>query len=507
MTQTLDPVTEMFSDPSILPIELAQGSPSGLAWVANSKQDATTGETTSTWIHADHIDFLDQQLLALAARELKAAGYIGIIIEEPPRVGKSELASHYFCAWYAGTFKDHRIMLGSYEATFAASWGGKVRDTIETYGPPIFGVEVSKTSSAVDRWNLANHKGGMTTAGVGGSFTGRGAHLLVIDDPIKNAADADSETYRNKLWSWYKTTARTRLEPDGIILVIMTRWHEDDLVGRLLKEMEGDPDADKFLRIRLPLMAEGPDDVPDGEVYVPDLIGREPGQILFPERMSITDEPGKVPLKSIYAAQDRTWWALYQQRPSTIQGALMNPEWFEVISPNLVPPLTKIIRRWDFAATEEGEGYDPDYTVGAKVGMDKDGNFYILHITRFRDSPANVERKSKATAVTDTKRVKIRMEQEPGSSGKTVVSHFRRKVFIGYDFRGVRSTGDKVLRAEILASYAEQGCVKVVAGPWVSDFLKEVRQFPNGAHDDQVDSVSGALDDLTRKAAAKVVTW
>lgn len=489
------------------PIALAQGSPSGLAWIANARQDPTTGETTSSWIHADHVDYLDQNLVALAARELKAAGYAGIIIEEPPRVGKSELVSHYFPAWYAGTFPDHRIMLGSYEATFASTWGRKVRDTVDEYGPKIFGVEVSRSSSAADNWNLAKRKGGMSTAGVGGSFTGKGAHLMIVDDPIKNAQDADSETYRNKLWHWWKTTILTRLEPDGIICVVMTRWHEDDLVGRILKEMDEDPDAPKFLRIRLPLLAEGPEDVPDEEEYVPDPLGRAPGQILFPERMSLTNEPGKIDVSGFYNAQDRTWWALYQQRPTTIQGAMMNPAWFEVVQRTQVPSLRKVVRRWDMAATEEGEGYDPDWTVGAKVGIDKDGVFYILHITRFRDSPATVENKIKATAALDGKSVKIRMEQEPGSAGKTVISHFRRKVLRGYAFKGERSTGDKNLRAEILASHAEQGDVKVVSGPWNAEFLREVRKFPRGAHDDQVDAVSGAMDDLTKRTGGKVVTW
>lgn len=458
-------------------------------------------------MHADHVDYLDQKLVALASRELRREGYTGLIIEEPPRVGKSELASHYFPAWYAGTFPDHRIMLGSYEATFAATWGRKVRDTLEQFGPAIFGVEVHPRSNAADNWNLNKRKGGMSTAGVGGQFTGKGAHLMIVDDPIKNAQDADSETYRNKLWNWWKTTILTRLEPDGIVLVIMTRWHEDDLVGRILKEQREDPEAHKFLRIRLPLLAEGPEDFPEDEEYVPDALGREPGALLFPERMSLTGEPGKINVGPTYAAQDRTWWALYQQRPTSELGAMMNPAWFSVVQRGEVPRLKKVVRRWDMAASEEGEGYDPDYTVGAKVGIAEDGTFYILDIVRFRESPARTEAKMQMTARADGRAVKIRAEQEPGSAGKTVISHFRRKVFAGYAFKGERSTGDKILRAEILASRAEQGDVKMVAGNWNTEFLREVRRFPRGAHDDQVDAVSGALDDLTKRTGGKVVTW
>jgi len=496
MTQMQEAPTKTYFDPSLLPLHLA-ASPSGLAMLDHGKSDPETGNWSTSWIHAKHTAYLNSILLDLASRKIRDAGYVGVIIEEPPRVGKSELTSHYFPAYYLGTYPDDPIMLASYEADFAASWGRKVRDTVDKWGKSLYGIEVSNSSSAANRWALKEHKGGMMTAGVGGSFTGRGAKLLLVDDPIKNAKEADSETIRDAHYSWWKTTARTRLEPDGIICLIMTRWHEDDLAGRLIKDME-DPEADQFLVVRLPMVAEEPDE----EYPDPDPLGRVPGELLFPEKFG-WDE-----VTPIMSRQDRTWFALYQQRPTTIQNMMIDPAWFEVIDRHQVPPLKKTVRRWDMAATEEGEGYDPDYTVGAKVGLSEDGCLYILDIARFRKSPGDAERAIKGVAAADSKRVKITMEQEPGSSGKTVIHNFRRRVLPGYAFRGERSTGDKILRAEILASRAQQGDVKVVKAPWNSEFFSEVRKFRKGAaHDDQVDAVSGALDDLTKKGSGKVVTW
>lgn len=477
--------------------------------MANLRQDSRTNETYSLWSHARHVAFLDEILVELAAGELRRRGYVGVIIEEPPRHGKSELTSHYNPAWYLGTFPDNRVMLASYQDTFAASWGEKARDTLGLYGPDIFGVEVNTRSSAKDNWNLKERKGGMMTAGVGGAFTGRGADLLIADDLIKNYREAQSETVRNATWDWWRSTARTRLEPGGVICVIGTRWHEDDIIGRLLAAMglsaEGenhmlyDEKADKYLRIRLPLLAEGPEDIGEDEEYIPDPLGRAPGEALWPERY---DEEAAENIRA--TMREVIFAAMYQQRPTPVEGAMFQRDWFEV-----VPPPTakmKVVRRWDMAATEEGEGEDPDWTAGVKVGLGEDGVFYVLDVVRFRDTPGGNEKRVAATASKDGRKVRIRMEQEPGSSGKSVISHYRRRVLRAYMFRGRRSTGDKTLRAETTAAFAEAGDIKVVRGPWNAEFFRELTRFPNGAHDDQVDALSGAIDDLTSKTLNQMVT-
>ena len=447
----------------------------------------------SRWIHAPHVDYLDTLLVRLARGDLAKEGYIGLVIEEPPRHGKSELCSHYFPSWYLGTFPKNRVILSSYEADFAASWGRKVRNTVQEYGS-LYGVEVDPSSSSASRWDLLAG-GGMITAGVGGAITGRGGNLLIIDDPVKNSQDAQSELIRLRQWDWYRSTFRTRLEPHGIILVIGTRWHEDDLIGRILANQEETEAGGRFYRVRLPAVAEEPDE----EFPLPDPLGRAPGEALFPQRIS---------LKQLQVIREDVgeyvWAALYQQRPTPREGALFQKDWFEIVPK--APRCTKMVRRWDLAATDERNPDDPDYTVGVKMGLGEDGLFYVLDVVRVRVDPGKVERTLARTAAIDGRVCKVRVEQEPGSMGKLMIRTLGRTVFQRYQFKGVRETGSKMLRAEVFAAACEREEVKIVRGKWNADFLKELTRFPGTAHDDQVDAVSGAYDDLVRRASG-MVTW
>lgn len=423
-----------------------------------------------------------------------------MIIEEPPRHGKSELCSHYFPAYYLGTFPDNRVMLASYEADFASTWGRKTRDTLEEWGHEWFGVKISKRTSAADMWNLAPpNKGGMYTAGVGGALTGKGANLLIVDDPVKNSADAASDTLRQKQWEWYKSTFRTRLEPGGVILLIGTRWHEDDLIGRVVREqMEAEPDdpeVDRFIRVRLPAIAEEPDeDFPE-----PDPLGRAVGEALFPERFP-------VPKLRPHMSSPYTWNSLYQQRPAPLEGGLFEKGWFEIVPK--VPRdvrIKKWVRRWDLASTDPKKGEDPDFSVGLLLGLGDDDRIYVVDMVRVRQSPGKLNQTLKQTVHRDGRVVRQRMEQEPGSAGKIAIWHLARGPFAGYAFRGVRTTGSKTLRAETVSNAAERGEIVLIKGRWNRDFFKEVTKFPNAAHDDIVDALSGGYEDLVKRAS-KLVT-
>ena len=180
-----------------------------------------------------HIELLDRAIV----ETVESGGRL--LVAMPPRHGKSELCSRYTPAWYLGRFPDRRVILASYEADYAASWGRKARDLLEEHGRTMFGVGVRQDSHAANRWDLADHAGGMTTAGVGGAITGRGADLLIIDDPVKSVEEAESDTYRARTWDWWRGVALTRLEPGGAVILVMTRWHEDDLAGRILQEDSG----------------------------------------------------------------------------------------------------------------------------------------------------------------------------------------------------------------------------------------------------------------------------
>lgn len=221
-----------------------------------------------------------------------------LVIEAPPRHGKSEFISKYLPAWFLCRYPEKRVILTSYEANFARSWGRKARGLIEEHGWEWFGVTVSREQQSAVDWEIAGHAGGMVTAGVGGPLTGRGADLLIVDDPIKNAEQAVSELVRSNQWDWWQSTASTRVEPGGVIIVIQTRWHQDDLTGRLLTDAQEEGQAVR--RLRLPAIAE--DDDP---------LGRSPGEALWPERWPIEA------LERRRKATDVYWWnSLYQQRPS-----------------------------------------------------------------------------------------------------------------------------------------------------------------------------------------------
>lgn len=449
------------------------------------------------------MDYLDTILVNLFAGVYRAQGYIGVIIEEPPRHGKSELCSHYTPVWYLGARPDDRVILVSYESTFAETWGRKARDTMNEWGGPIFGLEVNQRSSAAARWDIKGHRGGMFTAGALGGITGKGANVLIADDLIKNQQDADSEVLRERIHTEWKSTYRSRLEPGGVILVVGTRWHEDDIIGRLLAE-QGDsregtahalynPEGDKYLRVRLPAIAE----IPDEEFPEPDPLGRKPGEPLFQERFDVEA------LRPMMGTS--TWTALYQQRPAPKEGAVLNPDWFEVV-PHPGGKFKRMVRRWDLASTEKKHGEDPDWTVGLLLGEHSNGLYYILDIVRVRKNANGVEDTLKATRDRDGRKIRVRVEQEPGSQGKLYVNSLAKKIFKGYSFRGLKSTGNKELRAETMAAAAEREEIKLVRGPWVGPFRYEVRYFPRGTHDDIVDALAGAYQDLTSKSG-KVTYW
>lgn len=446
------------------------------------------------WIHARHVDYLDEKLVNLASGVYRDQGYFGIIVEEPPRHGKSELCSHYFPSWYLGAKPDNRVILVSYEETFAATWGRKVRDTTEEWGPELYGINVDPRNRSAGSWNIQGHRGGMYTAGALGSVTGRGSDVFVVDDPIKNYVEAQSPTLRDRTWNNWKQTLRTRAEPGCVALVIGTRWHEDDLIGRLLQEMHDDPIADQWIVVRLPALAEEPDeDYPE-----PDLLGRKVGEALFPERWPTE-------LLQPYMSNIVTWNALYQQRPSPMEGTMFKEEWFEIVS---MPAgkFKRVYRFFDTAASDPDEFEDPDWTVGLLLGEHEDGLYYVLDVARFRKEAGKVEKELRKIISRDRLGTRFRMAQEPGSQGKLYIRAVARTVFRGRPFRGVKETGTKMLRAETAADAAERGEIKLIRGAWNREFLREVKRFPLGAHDDQVDALSGAYQEMTKRGR-QMTTW
>lgn len=415
-----------------------------------------------------------------------------MIVTEPPRHGKSELISRYFPAWYLGIFPDERIILTSYEADFAASWGRKARDTVEEFGGELFGIRVRQDSSAANRWDIEGHSGGMVTAGAGGPITGRGGNVIIIDDPFKNAEEANSKRIRDKVWEWYQSTLYTRLEPGGAIIIVMTRWHEDDLVGRLLNPEYGE--VEDWEIINLPAVAE------EGDV-----LGREPGEALWPERYDLAE------LKRIKKTVGSYWWnALYQQKPSPAAGNKFKRAWFryfEIDDEHVVlhtpgeeqerkrVPLNQC---WCFQTCDPAASTktSADYFVLATWLVTPHKDLLLRDVIRMRlegpDQPKLFEQ--------GYRRWNPKLQGvETKSMGLTLFQTLRRK---GLPVIDLKAETDKETRALPVMARMEAGTVYFLKnGQWLGDYEDELLVFPNGEHDDQVDVTSYAGIVIARRVS------
>lgn len=418
-----------------------------------------------------------------------------LLITMPPRHGKSEFTSKYFPAWYLGRNPDHRVILSSYEADFSMSWGRKVRDLLNEHGQRIFGVSIRRDSTAANRWGIAGRLGGMDTAGVGGPLTGKGAHLFIIDDPVKNSEEAASPTIRSKTWDWFISTAYTRLEPGGSMLLIQTRWNTDDLAGRILENAKSSGIGDEpWEVVNLPALAE------EG-----DPLGRDVGEALWPDRYD-TDK-----LNAIKRHGGAYFFsALYQQRPTPAEGGAFRREWFRYWRPDgdgfarLAVPvgLPQLLRLADcrrFATVDLAFSTkkSADFTVIAAWAVTRRGDLVLLDLHRDRMEGPGIVPAIRAMSskhgldyvCIESNGAQLGMVQAARQAGLTV--------------RPLRAEQDKLTRSAVATIRTEAGQVYFPASaPWLSDFEGELLSFPNGAHDDQVDCLSYAALEVQRFGGA-----
>jgi predicted phage terminase large subunit-like protein len=392
-----------------------------------------------------------------------------LMIAMPPRHGKSQLASRLFPAWCLGRNPRTQIIAASYNSDLANDFGRDVRNIV---GSPEFGaifpnVSLAVDSKAANRMNT-NHGGTYIAAGVGTAVTGRGARVALIDDPFKDRAEADSERQREAVWAWYQSTLYTRLMPGGAIVVINTRWHEDDLSGRLLNG------KDKWELLELP--AIGPD-----------------GKALWPEWY---DVPALERIKANIGA--REWSALYQQKPQPDEGTFFQRDWFGMWTEK--PAHLSIYGASDYAVTDGGG----DYTVHTVWGVDPAMNLYRLAQWRGQTS-ADVWIDRKLDLVKDWK--PFAWFGEAGVIQKAIEPMLRRrmaerKIFCRLEW--LPSIADKPTRARGFQARAAMGKVFFEDGADLSEFLA----FPAGKHDDQVDTASliGRAIDETHPAIVPAVT-
>jgi predicted phage terminase large subunit-like protein len=452
-----------------------------------------------TWKAADHLLLLNRVLMAAAAGEKWARR---VIVQMPPRHGKSEFVSGYFPSWYLGLYPDRKVVLASYESDLAGTWGQRNRELLEAYGPDVFGVRVRQDSRAKANWHLSRRRGGMFTTGIGGPLTGKGAHVAIIDDPVKNDREALSPTFRNRAKEWYRSTLRTRMEPTGAIIVIQTRWHEDDLAGWLQTEFPED-----WLVISLPAIADE-----DETIYLPDdpetpAWTRKAGEPLWPWRFTLADLHST--MKDLGGLEGHWWLALYQQRPTPIGGGILKPadlRKFRLVEggylldtpagPRLVPNATlQRFATMDLATSVKTQA---DYTVLGIFGLAWP-DLLVLDVLRKRMEGPDLPRI--AARVWEAYKPAYFGVESTGFQLSTVQDMRRgapheKPPRPALPVKAIQPQGDKVTRALTLAARMAGGSIYVPEfAPWLAELETEMALFPLGAHDDQVDMLAyGALE-------------
>jgi len=420
------------------------------------------------WVHKDICQRLEKFSEDVANRKSPR-----LMLFMPPRHGKSTLASVAFPAWHLGRNPEHEFISCSYSGSLAMSFSRKVRHQLRepNYKNIFNGAILDPTSQSVESW-LTTKGGGYVAAGVGGGITGKGAHVLVIDDPVKNREDAESEYNRESVWDWYTSTAYTRLAPGGGILVILTRWHDDDLAGRLLQAAaEG---ADEWEVVKYPALAEA------------DEVFRKEGEALHPERYNL-DSLDKIRR----AIGPRDWSALYQQNPVADEGDYFNRGMIQYYDPEDIDyHKLRYYCAWDLAI---GQRERNDYSVGIVVGVDEYDKLFVVDCVRGRwDGFELVEQILDLYETWRPGVVGIEKSHIEMALGPFLEKRVReRKLHEAY-FRDLKpGRRDKEARARAIQGRMQQGMVCIPRDPlWVGPLVAELLRFPNGVHDDQVDALA-----------------
>lgn len=419
-------------------------------------------------------------LLLLGAIERAAAKPYGrFMVFMPPGSAKSTYTSVVAPTYFMGKHPGTKIILASYGSDLARRHGRRARQIVKspTY-TSLFGTGISPSSSAANEWALTNGSEYLA-AGLLAGLTGNRAHGALIDDPIKGRAEANSEAVRKSTWEAYNDDLMTRLIPGGWVGLVQTRWHQDDLAGRLLPDdydgcsgMVKCTDGREWEVINLPAQCEREDDP----------LGRQVGEFLWPEWF---DEDHWKP----FMALPSTWAALFQQRPAPLDGGLFKPGRLQTVD---AIPAGRIrwVRGWDLASTTDG-----DWTAGAKLGQLEDGRYIIADMERERFGPDERDALIKNTAARDGRLTHVSLPQDPGQAGKTQALYMTRKL-AGYAVTTSPESGDKVTRAEPFASQVNVGNVLMLRGSWNDPLIEEMRTFPNGTNDDQIDALSRAFEHL-----------
>lgn len=444
----------------------------------------TPGELATTitakTVQTPALDLIDQALVDVLD---KPDGRL--IITMPPQEGKSTRVAKDFIIWALTQNPDLRIVSGSYAQGLANRNGRAVRNTITAH--PQLGLAIADDNSAVSEWQIHGHEGGLLSVGRGAGVTGRPADIIVIDDPIKDRKEADSQVVRDTVWDWWIDSLSTRLAPGAPVIVILTRWHEDDLAGRLVAAEDGH----LWTVLNIPAQADHNPDV--GET---DPLGRDPGDFMESARGRTRRQWEAIKVR----VGSRTWASLYQGRPRPQEGTILLREWWQqydaplhverVDGSCIVTHFDDLLISWDLTFKDTSTS---DYVVG-QVWMRREADAFLLDQVRGRmDFPATLRAFEALSAKWPQALLKV---VEDKANGPAVIASLRRRI------PGIvpeEPQGSKEARASAVAPLAEARNVwlpSVKIAPWVTDLIEEAAAFPNGSHDDQVDALTQALNRL-----------
>lgn len=425
---------------------LARAQDSLIGFTEATKEDFETA--------AHHIE------IAEALEAVERGEIDRLIIEAPPRHTKSELASRRFPAWYLGRSPNKQIICSTYSGEFASDFGRDVRGIVSAPNfKRIFPVELREDSQAANRWHT-NKNGVYVSVGVGGAITGRGAHLALIDDPFKNRQEADSEVIREAVWKWYSSTLRTRLMPGGAIVLILTRWHEDDLAGRLIEKAK--QGGEQWHRVTLPAISNE---------------DTEHEKALWPAWYDLKA------LKAIKTGIDaRDWGALYQQNPTPEEGTFFNREWFKRYHLEDLPDVQKYIATDN--AVSEGAG---DFTEFGVWGLSSNQDLYACDWW-YGQTSSDVWIDVQLDMIAEHNPMTVYGEKgviQKATEPMLLKRADERGIYAHFDW--LARTANKAAMAQTFRARAAMGKVYIPFTEWGDRLINQLCAFPAGKHDDGVD--------------------
>ena len=416
-----------------------------------------------------------------------------LIVTAPPRHGKSQMVSRDFPAWLFGVNPDIYIISASYNMELASAMGRDVQSIMKQpeYRELFPKVNLLERRSSVTNmtavqtskyFEIPGRRGRYIAAGVNTGITGKGAQIAIIDDPFKDRRDADSPTMRARAWDWYTSTLRTRLAPGGGIIVMHTRWHEDDLVGRLLQAQEAG--GERWELVSYPAIAERDEPF------------RKEGEALHPERYDLAE---LMAIRGAVGSYD--WAALYQQHPTPRGGGIFKGSWVRHWQ-EAPAVFERVVQSWDFTFKDAAKS---DYVAGQVWGK-SGGNFYLLDaICEKLDFVGQVRAMRRMSAKWPMAIEKI---VEDKANGPAIIAALGSEIpgLVPYTPRG-----SKTARAYAVSPLFEAGNVLLppmdAAYPWVRHYLEELLSFPSAPHDDQVDATTQALDSLAVQCGRGVLDF